>query len=71
MQAALNQLLTFHKKNQVLIKNCGHGNSRFHNKSAILAAFGRHLGRFLHFSKTLFLAKLQQILLELVENMCF
>ena len=32
--------------------------------SAILAAF-------LGFSKILFFAKLQQILLELVENMCF
>ena len=32
--------------------------------SAILAAF-------LDFSKILFFAKLQQILLELVENMCF
>ena len=32
--------------------------------SAILAAI-------LDFSKILFLAKLQQILLELVENMCF
>ena len=37
---------------------------RFHNMSAILAAF-------LDFSKILFFAKLQQILLELVENMCF
>ena len=39
MQAALDYLFTFHNKNQVLIKNCCHGNSRFHNMSAILAAF--------------------------------
>ena len=35
----------------------------FHNMAAILAAF-------LDFSKFLFYAKLQQILLNLVENMC-
>ena len=64
MEVALNWLFTFHNKNQVLIKNCCHGNSRFHNMSAILAAI-------LDFSKILFFAKLQQILLELVENMCF
>ena len=64
MEVALDQLFTFHKKNQVLIKNCCHGNSRFHNMSAILAAI-------LDFSKILCFAKLQQILLELVENMCF
>ena len=46
------------------MKNCCHGNSRFHTMSAILAAI-------LDFSKILFFAKLQQILLELVENMCF
>ena len=39
-------------------------NSRFHNMSAILAAI-------LDCSKILFFAKLQHILLELVENMCF
>ena len=37
---------------------------RFHNMSAILAAI-------LDVSKILFFAKLQQILMELVENMCF
>ena len=64
MYAALDYLFTFYNKNQVLIKNCCHGNSRFHNMSAILAAI-------LDFSKKkLFFAKLQQILLELVENMC-
>ena len=62
MEAALDSL--FIKKNEVLIKNCCHGNSRFHNMSAILAAI-------LDFSKILFFTKLQQILLELVENMCF
>ena len=46
------------------MKNCCHGSSRFHNMSAILAAI-------LDFSKILFFAKLQQILLELVEDMCF
>ena len=63
MQAALDKLSTFHIKNQVLIKNCCHGNSRIHNMSAILAAI-------LDFSKIIFFAKLQQILLELVEYMC-
>ena len=58
MEVALDQLFTFHNENQVLIKNCCHGNSRFHNMSAILAAI-------LDFSKILFFAKLQQILLEL------
>ena len=38
MQAALDYLFSFHNKNLVLIKNCYHGNSRFHNMSAILAA---------------------------------
>ena len=63
MQAALDKFFIFHNKNQVLIKNCCHGNSHFHNMSAILAAI-------LDFSKTLFFAKLQQISLELVENTC-
>ena len=36
MQAALDLLFTLHNKNQVLIKNCSHGNSRFHDMSAIL-----------------------------------
>ena len=36
----------------------------FHNMSAILDAI-------LDFSKILFFAKVQQYLLELVENMCF
>ena len=39
-----------------------------HNMSAILAAI---LAAILDFSKILFFAKLQGILLELVENMCF
>ena len=64
MEVALDRLFSFHNKNQVLIKNCCHGNSRFHNMSAILAAI-------MDFSKLFFFAKLQQILLELVENMCF
>ena len=56
MQAALGQLNTFHNNNnQVLI---------FHNMSAILAAI------LADFSNILFCAKLQQILLKLVENMC-
>ena len=64
MEVSLDSLFTFHNKNQVLIKNCCHGNSRFQNMSTILAAV-------LNFSKKLFFTKLQQILLELVENMCF
>ena len=36
MQAALDCFFTFHDKNQVLIKNCSHGNSRFYDMSAIL-----------------------------------
>ena len=52
MQAALDKFFIFHNKNQVLTKNCCHGNSRFHNMSAILAAI-------LDFSKILFFAKLQ------------
>ena len=64
MEAAYDLFFTFHNKNQVLIKNCCHGNSRFHNMSAILATI-------LDFSKILFFTKLQQILLELLENMCF
>ena len=64
MEVALDWLFTFRNKNQVLIKNCCHGNSRFHNMSPTLAAI-------LEFSKILFFAKLQQILLKLVENMCF
>ena len=54
MEVALDLFFTFHNKNQVLIKNCCHGNSRFHNMSAILAAI-------LDFSKILFFTKLQQI----------
>ena len=53
MEVALDEFFTFHNKNQVLIKNCCHGNSRFHNMSDILAAF-------LDFSKILFFAKLQK-----------
>ena len=64
MEVALDELFIFHYKNQVLIKSCCYGNSRFNNMSAILAAI-------LDFSKILFFAKLQQYLLELVENMCF
>ena len=64
MEVALDYFFTFHNKNQVLIKNCCHGNSRSHNMSAILATI-------LDFSKILCFAKLQQILLELVENVCF
>ena len=59
MEVALDLLFTFYNKNQVLIKNCCHGNSRFRNISAVLAAI-------LDFSKILFFAKLQQILLGLV-----
>ena len=58
MQAA------FHTKNQALIKNCCHASRSFHTMSTTLAAI-------LDFSKILFLAKIQQILLELVENIYF
>ena len=38
--------------------------------ATVVSQHGRHLGRHLGFSKFLFYAKLQQILLKLVENMC-
>ena len=39
--------------------------------ATVVSQHVHHLGRHLGFSKVLFYAKLQQILLELVENMCF
>ena len=38
--------------------------------ATVVSQHVRHLGRHLGFSKNLFCAKLQQILLKLVENMC-
>ena len=38
--------------------------------ATVFAQHGYHLGRHLRFFKILFYAKLQQILLKIVENMC-
>ena len=62
MYAALGQLISFHNKDQVLIKNCCYGNSLLHSICAILAAI-------VDFSKFLSSVKVQQIFLTLVENM--
>ena len=39
--------------------------------ATVVSQHVRHIGRHLGFSKMLFYGKLQQILLKLVENMCF
>ena len=39
--------------------------------ATVVSQLVRHFGRHLGFSKILYYAKLQQILLKLVENMCF
>ena len=62
MQAALDQQITFHNNNQVLIKNCC-------CVATFVSQHVRHIDRHL-FQNKLFCAKLQQILLILVENMC-
>ena len=54
MEVALDQLFTFHNKNQVLIKEL----------LPWQQPFSQHVRNFGNFEK------LQQILLELVENMC-
>ena len=58
MQAALGSLITFHNSNQVLIKNCFYGNSRF----TTCPPSWPHLEFFQKFC-------FSQILLKLVENM--
>ena len=61
---AYKQQINFPNNNQVF-------KLRIVAMATVVSQHVRHLGRLLDFSKILFCSKLQQILLKIVENMCF